>query len=39
MDEESAQAWLYGKLMMALLTEKIIPHARTVSPWGYALQT
>jgi hypothetical protein len=36
-DQESSQAWLYGKLFVALLTEKIIGHARTLSPWGYEL--
>ena len=39
LDEESSQAWLYGKLMVALLTEKIVRHARTFSPWGYPVQT
>ena len=34
-DEESAKAWLYGKLLVALLVEKVIRHARTISPWGY----
>ena len=34
-DDESAKAWLYGKLLVALLTEKIVRHARTLSPWGY----
>jgi len=37
-DPESSQAWLYGKLFVALLTEKIISHARTLSPWGYYLE-
>jgi hypothetical protein len=37
-DEESAKAWVYGKLFVALLTEKIIQHASAVSPWGYELQ-
>jgi Transposase DDE domain len=36
-DEDSAKAWLYGKLFVALLTEKLIHHARTLSPWGYKL--
>ena len=36
-DEESAKAWVYGKLLVALLTEKIIRHASAVSPWGYRL--
>ena len=38
-DEESAKAWLYGKLLVALLTEKIVRHARTFSPWGYGTPT
>jgi hypothetical protein len=33
-DEESAKAWLYGKLFVALLTEKLIDYAESVSPWG-----
>lgn len=37
-DPESSQAWLYGKLFVALLTEKIISHANTLSPWGYCLE-
>ena len=36
-DTESAKAWLYGKLLVALLAEKLIYHAVTVSPWGYGL--
>ena len=32
-DDESAKAWLYGKLFVALLVEKLIHHARTISPW------
>ena len=36
-DEESAKAWLYGKLLVALLVEKLIGHATAVSPWGYRL--
>lgn len=34
-DDESAQAWLYGKLFIALVTEKLIDHAASISPWGY----
>lgn len=34
-DDDSAQAWLYGKLFIALLTEKLIAHAAAFSPWGY----
>jgi len=36
-DEESAKAWLYGKLFVTLLTEKLIRHAGTLSPWGFPL--
>ena len=36
-DGDSAQAWLYGKLFAALVTEKIIQHAASVSPWGYRM--
>lgn len=35
-DEQSAKAWLYGKLLVALLTNKLIERARAFSPWGYA---
>jgi hypothetical protein len=34
-DEESAKAWLYGKLFVALLTERLIEAAESFSPWGY----
>ncbi len=37
-DDESAKAWLYGKLLVALLTEKIVRHVRTLSPWGHDMQ-
>jgi hypothetical protein len=37
-DKESSQAWLYGKLLVALLTEKVIQAATTFSPWGYDFQ-
>jgi hypothetical protein len=37
-DDESAKAWLYGKVFVALLTEKLIEHACAVSPWGYRLE-
>ena len=37
-DQESAKAWLYGKLFVALLTEKLIQHASALSPWGYSFQ-
>jgi hypothetical protein len=37
-DPQSAPAWLYGKLFVALLTDKILAQARALSPWGYSLQ-
>lgn len=36
-DDRSSRAWLYGKLLLALLTEKMIRIARAISPWGYNL--
>jgi hypothetical protein len=36
-DEESARAWLYGKLFVGLLTQKLVRHAEAISPWGYDL--
>ena len=33
-DDESAQAWLYGKLFIAMMAEKLILQARSISPWG-----
>lgn len=36
-DAESSQAWLYGKLLVALVTEKLMKHAESFSPWGYDL--
>lgn len=34
-DPESSRAWLYGKLLVGLLTEKLIRCASAFSPWGY----
>lgn len=34
-DAESSKAWLYGKLFVALLTEKLMAYAGDFSPWGY----
>lgn len=33
-DEGSSRAWLYGKLLVALLTQKLIRVGRDISPWG-----
>ncbi len=38
-DEQSSRAWLYGKLFVGLLTEKLIRIGRDISPWGYILAT
>ena len=36
-DDASSRAWLYGKLLVALLVEKLVRHAAAVSPWGYRM--
>ena len=36
-DAQSSRAWLYGKLFVALLTQKLIRTGRELSPWGYIL--
>lgn len=35
--DASSRAWLYGKLFVALLTQKLIHTGRAISPWGYDL--
>ena len=35
--DASSRAWLYGKLLLVLLSEKLIHVGRTISPWGYLL--
>lgn len=37
-DEDSARAWLHGKLFVSLLTEAIINEAESFSPWGYPVR-
>lgn len=37
-DSESSKAWLYGKLFVALVMEKLVNHAVSISPWGYILE-
>ena len=37
-DDGSAKAWLYGKLFVALLVEKVIRHTVAVFPWRYELE-
>jgi hypothetical protein len=36
-DDQSSKAWLYGKLLVAMLAEKLIRVGRAISPWGYLL--
>lgn len=36
-DGQSSRAWLYGKLFVALLSQKLIRVGSAVSPWGYYL--
>jgi hypothetical protein len=36
--DDSSKAWLYGKLFAALLTNKLIEYASSISPWGYILE-
>ena len=36
-DDRSSRAWLYGKLLVALLSQKLLRLGRDISPWGYPL--
>jgi Transposase DDE domain len=36
-DDRSSRAWLHGKLLVALLTQKLIGIGRDISPWGCIL--
>ena len=36
-DDRSSRAWLYGKLLVALLAQKLIRIGRDISPSGYPL--
>jgi hypothetical protein len=36
-DEHAARSWLYGKLLLSLLGQKLARHGRAFSPWGYSL--
>ena len=38
-DPESCRAWLYGKMLYALLCHAIVDKGRSFSPWGYLLKT
>ena len=37
-DEESARAWLHGKLFVALLVQAIVDEGTFFSPWGYPIR-
>jgi len=37
-DPVSVEAWLYGKLFVAILTQRIIDYANSFSPWGYDME-
>ena len=34
-DDQSAKAWPYDKLLVALLVEKLIRYTIAISAWGY----
>lgn len=36
-DDESAKAWLHGKLLVSCLAQAIVDEGRFFSPWGYPL--
>ncbi len=36
-DDQSSRAWLYGKLLVALLSQKLARVGSAISPWGYYL--
>ncbi len=36
-NDESSMSWLYGKLFVALLVERLHQEAELFSPWGYPL--
>ena len=37
-DDRSSRSWLYGKLFVALLSQKLARVGSAISPWGYYLQ-
>jgi DDE family transposase len=38
-DDRSSRAWLYGKLLITLLAQKLIRIGRDISPSGYPVST
>ncbi|MDR3568393.1 MAG: transposase [Syntrophobacteraceae bacterium] len=37
-NEESCIAWFYGKMVVAMLVEKLYLEAKSFSPWGYPIE-
>ena len=37
-DPDSCQAWLHGKMFIALLVQSIVDQGRKFSPWGYTIR-
>ena len=35
LDDQSSRSWLLGKLLVALLSQKLARVGRAISPWGY----
>ncbi len=35
LDDQSSRSWLLGKLLVALLSQKLARVGRSISPWGY----
>jgi IS4 transposase len=38
-DDRSSHAWVYGKMLVALLVQKLTRIGREISPWRYQLST
>jgi len=36
-EDESAKAWLHGKLLVSCLAQAVVEEGRTFSPWGYPI--
>ena len=36
-DDRSSRAWLYAKLLLALLSQKLARVGKAISPWGYLI--
>lgn len=38
-DDQSARAWIHGKLFVAFVLEALLRHGESFFPWGYPLQS